>query len=362
MVVTRSTLHTRWVQLARPLLWLAVLLLGGLYVAYAGFTIHNGRGPVDYETFMTIGGHFLRHEPVYTENSYYPLPFVMVFAVFAWLPRPLSLGAWLLLPVLTALAIRRWQPAILLFAPIFGHFVGGQSSIFGLIGIWGYRRFADLDRRAGGFFLALLTFKPQLAIFPCIWALATWVQALRARRSVPAQAWAFLVTTAALFLPGFLFYPDWLREWLSRPRPLFERALSGLVPRLLLVSGAAGWVFWGLLILIAGGLLLAIWRLNQRSLDFDVFLLWSLVVNPLVHDYDLILLVPLLDTTPLLVAATVLSLPGWWVIFTAYNNDSAWAVFTLIAPGLLLFRLWDNARHRVAARSKPQPLAPPTLA
>jgi hypothetical protein len=344
--VTPAARRPDWPRLARPLLWAGALVLSALYLTYAVFTIHNGRGPVDYETFMAIGGHFLRHEPVYYDNSYYPLPFVMIFAAFAWLPRPVSMGLWLLLPVVAALAIRRWQAAVLLFAPVFGHFVGGQSSFFGLVGIWGYRKYADLDRRVGGFFLALLTLKPQLALFPCVWALITWARALRSRRRVPAQAWAFLAFTAALYLPGFLFYPDWPLQWLSRPRPLFERALSGLVPRALLGAGLAGWVFWGLLILLAGALLLALWLLNQRRLDFDLFLLWSMVVNPLVHDYDLILLVPLLETTPMLLAAILLSIPGWWVILAAYSNDAAWAAFTLIAPGLLSFQLWHRARRR----------------
>lgn len=342
-------MRIQWSNLGRPLQWTGVLLIGGLYLAYVAFTIYSGRGPVDYETFMTIGGHFLRHEPVYYENSYYPLPFVMVFALFAWLPRSVSIGAWLLLPVLAALAIRRWHAAVLLFAPVFGHFVGGQTSVFGMAGVWGYRQYADLDRRAGGFWLALLTIKPQLALFPCLWALLTWSRAIREKRRLPSQAWAFLATAAILYLPGFFFYPDWPLHWLSRPRPLFERALSGLVPRVLLqLSALPAWIYWSLLIVIAGGLLLVVWLSNGRKLDFDLFILWSFVVNPLVHDYDLIQLVPLLDTTLMLSAALILSISGWWVILTAYANDAAWAVFTIIAPGLLIVRLWENARRQAA--------------
>jgi hypothetical protein len=63
--------------------------------------------------------------------------------------------------------------------------------------------------------------------------------------------------------------------------------------------------------------------------------LWSFVVSPLVHDYDLIQLLPLLETPVLQWVAVLLSIPGLVVILTAYGNDAAWYAFTVIAPGLL---------------------------
>jgi len=76
---------------------LALLLIP--YLGYAAFAITANRGPVDYETFMDIGHRFRTGGDPYGDNSYYPMPFAMVFALFDWLPRPASLALWLLLPV-----------------------------------------------------------------------------------------------------------------------------------------------------------------------------------------------------------------------------------------------------------------------
>src|SRR3990172_579797 len=80
-----------------------VVLLLVPYLMYVSFVIRANRGPVDYETFMGTGQRLLAGAEIYGENSYYPMPFVMVFALFSWLPRPISLAIWLLAPVITAL-------------------------------------------------------------------------------------------------------------------------------------------------------------------------------------------------------------------------------------------------------------------
>ncbi|MCD4673691.1 MAG: hypothetical protein K8R77_13590, partial [Anaerolineaceae bacterium] len=85
----------------------AVILLLTPYLIYIGLAIHTNRGPVDYETFMNIGSRLLSGGEVYGENSYYPMPYVMVFAVFSWLPRPISMALCLLVPVITALLITK---------------------------------------------------------------------------------------------------------------------------------------------------------------------------------------------------------------------------------------------------------------
>ena len=120
------------------------------YLLYLGFIIWNNRGPIDYETFMEIGQRLLSGGRVYGVNSYYPMPFVMVFGLFSALPRPLSMALWLLLPLACVLLVSGWRPSALLFAPVFGHFVGGQTAVFGMLGLWGYRRNADPDKLSGG--------------------------------------------------------------------------------------------------------------------------------------------------------------------------------------------------------------------
>jgi hypothetical protein len=326
---------TRFLKLA------SLILLFGPYLLYIRFIIRADQGPVDYETFMSIGGRLLSGGVVYGENSYYPMPYVMLFALFSWLPRPLSMVLWLLGPVVAALAITRGNPLVLLFAPLFGHFAGGQSAVFGMLGLWGYRKFNQTDRTAGGVFLALTLLKPQLGIIPLAFAAWQWWQVLRGQRRIPRQAWAWAVSMLVLYLPGFLVMPDWPLRWLSTPRPLFERALSGFVPRsLLYVLSPEGTAFWVTLAVIAALLLYAAWRLHRKTLTLDLAVAWSFVVSPLVHDYDLIQLIPLLDRPFIMKIAVLLSIPGWLVILFAYTNNTAWYAFTIIAPGILAAMLY----------------------
>jgi hypothetical protein len=317
-----------------------LVLLLAVYVGYVAFIIHNDRGPVDYETFMSIGKRFLQGGEVYGENSYYPMPFVMLFGAFAWLPRPLSMALWLLLPVLAALAISGWQPWVLLYAPVFGHFLGGQTAVFGMLGLWGYRRRSDPENPWGGFWLGVACLKPQLGLVMLAYAAWQWLGVLRRQRRLPRQAWAWLATLLGFYLPGFLFLPDWPLRWLRNPRPLFDRAMSGFIPRSLLwVFDWHSWAYWLAWLAFSGLLLWLAWRLSQRRLGLDVLVLWSFVCNPLVHDYDLVQLVPLLDTPRMQRAAVLLGLAGLLVIAFAYANDQAWYVYTIIAPGLLAVKL-----------------------
>jgi hypothetical protein len=131
-----------------------------------------------------------------------------------------------------------------------------------------------------------------------------------------------------IYGPTFLLIPDWPVQWLRGPRPLFQRALAGFVPRSLLVLfGETGLWFWIAWLLIVG--ISLIWLVRQRP-DFDPWMLWSFVVNPIVYDHDLIQMIPLLQTARLRWVAVLASLPTWGVIFLAYRNDSAWFVVTLI--------------------------------
>jgi hypothetical protein len=327
----------------------AVILLLTPYLIYVGLAVYTNRAPIDYETFMSIGSRLLAGSEVYGENSYYPMPYVMVFAAIAWLPRSVGIVFWLLGPVLAALFISGGNPLVLLFAPVFGHFAGGQSSVFGMLGLWGYRKHQEADHVEGGVWLGLTMLKPQLGIVPLVFAAAQWWKALCAEKRIPRQAWAFAVTTALIYLPGFLILPDWPARWLSSPRPLFERALSGFVPRTLLYlfPGQTG-AYWLVLGGIAVLLFLAVWFMAGKQVTLDLAVLWGFVVNPLVHDYDLIQLVPLLDRGKRMLAAVLLSLPGWLVFLFAYTNDSAWYAFTIIAPGVLGAVLWEWCKPNVS--------------
>lgn len=326
---------------ARLLKLTGLVLLLVPYLLYIGFVIRGNRGPVDYETFMDIGQRLLNGREVYGENSYYPMPFVIIFALFSLLPRPISIAIWLLAPVISALLITGGNPLILMFAPTFGHFVGGQTAVFGMLGLWGYRKNINTGKFVGGIFLSLTLLKPQLGIIPLAFAVTQWWKEFWALKRISRQGFAWLITTIILYLPGFLIVPDWPSRWLNHPRPLFERAMSGLIPRTLLSLVSPGSIIYWFAVIIAGILMLwVIWLLNHKAITLDLIVLWGFIVNPLVHDYDLIQLIPLLETSLLSVVAVLLSLPGWLVILFAYDNNAAWYTFTIIAPGILCALLY----------------------
>ena len=137
--------------------------------------------------------------------------------------------------------------------------------------------------------------------------------------------------------------PDWPSRWLSHPRPLFDRAMAGFIPRTLLyIVSSQTLAYWIILSLTGMLLLLGIWLLNRKVITLDLAVLWGFVTSPLVHDYDLIQLVPLLDKPVLSVIAVLLSIPGWFVILFAYSSNSAWYAFTMIAPGVLCTLLYQK--------------------
>ena len=210
---------------------------------------------------MRIGRNFLSGQPVYGENSFYPMPYVGIFTIFSELPFTLSFLIWVFIPVLFALYISDWSPLILLFAPLFGHFAGGQTAFFALVGFWGYRR--NQNAAWSGIWLALLLLKPQLAIATLLWAGWKWFQQMIKERKIPLQAYVFFGTTILLFLPWFFVNPKWFLEWIANPRSLRLRAMATIFPRLMMYLNLSPFVFWGILGIIT--LLLVICLVQDKK-------------------------------------------------------------------------------------------------
>jgi hypothetical protein len=320
------------------------------YLLYLFFIIQADTGPIDFETIMRIGGTFAEGGKVYGENSYYPLPYVFIFSVFSALPRSIAMAIWLGAPVVMVLLISGFRPFVLLFAPTISHFFGGQTAVFGLLGFWGYRENLDETKKAGGVWLALTLLKPQLGLVPLAYALWRWLGYYKRNRKIPAQFLAFVVSISVIYIPSLILNPSWPLEWLSVPRPMFQRALSGLLPRLLLqLFPSDSIAYWSIWLIIAIALLILVLRLKRRGHLLDILVLWGFVVSPLVHDYDLLQVIPILVTPLLEWGALLLSLPGWWTILFQYANDSAWVTFTIIAPGILVIYLLE---HNPSLRQK----------
>lgn len=329
-----------------------------IYISYLLFISLNNHPPVDYQTFMQIGQRYLNHQPIWEFGSYYPLPYVMIFAWFSTLPAPLSIFLWHIIPLIAILVISRGRLWPLLLGIVIDHFIGGQSVVFVLIGITIYRN--HQKDWWGGVGLALLLMKPNLAIFPLAWAGIQWLQELRVNRRISSQVWAFIGVAILMFLPSFLVMPDWLSTWTPTRRPIDLRPLAGILPRSLVILNnhnavGTGSEFWIPLVVIAIVLFIAIWFANRRKLSFDIFMLFSFIVSPYVHDYDLLQIIPFLDTSWKRKLAIVTSLPTWFVIFTAYDNNSAWFVVTITVPILLAAILYRSHQPDEAALLPPAP-------
>ena len=67
-----------------------------VYLAFVVFAAWDpgGWAPNDYAVFMRIGRALLAGEPVYTENSYYPLPYVAIFSPSCRDRFPWPSGSW----------------------------------------------------------------------------------------------------------------------------------------------------------------------------------------------------------------------------------------------------------------------------
>ena len=314
------------------------------FLLYVGFVVITDRGPVDYETFLEIGSRVAQGQPIFTGNSYYPFPYVYIFTLLYWLPRPVSLVLWLLGPVLAAWLIAKRKPWVLVFGPLAAHFFGGQSAVFAMLGLWGYLRHRDANRWTGGLWLGLIALKPHLVIFPALYAARDWWLAFRASRRLPRQMLAFCGVVAAGYLSGVPFGWDWPVQWLTNPRPVFYRAQAGIIPRTLVLLGAdpTALYFWGLTLGLLGLLLWAAWRLNRGQMPLALWLFCAACGFPFIHDYDLIQLIPLLDNRPLQRWALLASIPLWVVMLAAYQNDAAWYAVTLIPPVLVGAFLWHN--------------------
>ena len=352
--MTNSQPTTEHFSYKKLLLYIPIIVV---YVSYLMFISLNNHPPVDYMTFMQIGQRYLNHQSIWESGSYYPLPYVMIFAWFSTLPPALSIFLWHAIPMVVILIISRGRLWPLLLGPVIDHFIGGQSVVFVLIGITIYRN--HQKDWIGGLGLALLLFKPNLAIFPLAWAGIQWLRELWMNRRISSQVWAFAGLTALLFLPSFIVMPDWLATWTPTRRAIDMRALAGILPRSLVIlenKGGSGSEFWIPLVSIALVLLVAIWFANRRKLNFDLFMLFSFIVNPYLHDYDLLQILPFLDTSWKRKLAIITGIPTWLVIFFAYDNSFAWIAVTFTVPVLLAVMLYRTRQSDNAISVSPTPV------
>lgn len=73
-----------------------------------------------------------------------------------------------------------------------------------------------------------------------------------------------------------------------------------------------------------------------------MMVLLSFIVLPFLHDYDLTQLIPLLDDKKRRIWGLTSSIPLWFTICFAYNNDHFWYTATLISPILVYYLMTEG--------------------
>ncbi len=201
----------------------------------------------DLQAFLDSGRALLRGQYI----SFYPLPAVVIFALFALLPVPVLLalvlgGSVVLLVVM----FKRRALAWIFFAPVLQTFALGQLTLGWL---W-------LLRSASPLSLALLTLKPQLAI------LALPLLIRKRELWKPFAGWM-----AVIYVPVTLIRPTWPIEWYwqitgdrlsSTSSSLWEVPIlaAAFLLFVLVIHLRGRFVSWSALVMTAGVGRLVLWR------------------------------------------------------------------------------------------------------
>ncbi len=226
----------------------------------------------------------------------YPLPSLYMFIPFAFLPYETAALFWVIISlVVFVFVLKRTAMLWAFFVPSLQAFLSAQLEPF-LLGV-----FPLLVRQRGmAIVVALLLLKPNIIVFA--------VPLLYACRAISRRDLFAAGLTYALFsIPAFLFMPDWPLQWLrnslSSHPALTAPTLWGLVGLLpspvSLLTGAGAYVLATVLA----------WR-TQMSGSFAFVL--SLLVNPFISTYDLILLTPFVTRPPHITILALVSFPIWW--------------------------------------------------
>jgi hypothetical protein len=344
------------VNIKRVLLTLtAIGLLGGLILLIAYFVPLPIASNRDFITLYYTNWTFTRGIDLYDYPSqlallqselkisfpFHPYPYPPWFALATFylgsFPIEIAARIWFQLNLLMLTAsvwmlTTRWKPrsrllalaGALLFIPTLGHLVVGQSATPILLGlalfIWSVRTESSM-----GIALAfgLLTFKPNLGIFPLL-AFTGWL--LYQRHKPFARRAIILITAMAVFLfaVGFIADPAWpltylhgLGGWHEYPVAETCNLCASLTANLIQAfqveyTDRVG-AIWGLILFLITGIPF-IWhfrrQVNHPELLAVITSCLTLLAFPYLLNYDFILLV-----VPMLVLAERLrlsriSMPG----------------------------------------------------
>ena len=269
----------------------------------------------DLQAFVDSGNALLNGQYI----SQYPLPAVIIFALFALLPAPALLAFVLGSSVVLLVSMfKRRALAWIFFAPVLQTLALGQLTIFWL---W-------LLRRASPLSLALLTLKPQLAILAL---------PLLARRR---ELWRpFALWMAVIYVPTTLLRPSWPIEWIQQ---INDGRLNGTSSSL-----------WTVPVLALGFALFVVWtyrktlrrvkpvRIALGAVGRSAWPSLATVLNPAIRAYDYAMLTGL-SLYPEKRGMLWLIPLSWIAVAAMWLTESAWPMAIVGVGALVLNRTKDR--------------------
>jgi len=272
--------------------------------------------PYDYAQLMIGAERFCYQTDsfIYDERWLYPAPFYTSFCIPQHHLPQILFWLWMIVPFLLVIWIGGQRSAIVVYPPLVLHLVLGQSTWVLLpLYMLAERLSRDDSQRVPlwyGIILGLAVLKPHIAFAAWVWIVWRW-----------RERWLLLLTGAisslVILLPSFFMRPNWLFEWLAngrdyRPISMANIALIpvelfqlGLDQAAYISSGSGQLIIWGTGLMTAAALYFLIHRRRGKLELYDWVLIFCFS-NPLMHDYDLIILLPFLGNRPqrLLLAVT----------------------------------------------------------
>jgi hypothetical protein len=300
-----------------------LLLIAGaaLFCAYLAAAFLQNQQPFDYvqlirgvRIYCTDPSHFVYGNSIYSDGfiqrNFYPAPFYSAFCVPDQAAPNVLFLIWMLFPFVWAVILAKQRAAIFAYAPLFLHILLGQSTAF-LIPLYYLAANPRPPRWWYGIIIATALFKPHVAAPAVLILLWRW--------RYHWGAWiTAAVTSIAFLIPTFLHTPDWIQQWLGGARG-YEIVSLATVARMpiralnmpYVPSSDQQVLIWGLAIGVAILTLSLLWYRRKHLTFYDVFLVFCFTA-PLIHDYDLVILIPFLVQRPKrLLLALMAGLPAW---------------------------------------------------
>lgn len=353
-------LFPKWYFLVNTLF----IMLGlALLLAYWGIgEFIRGLPPYDYLHLMSSSQQFCFSQSTFEFGwpHLYPASFYTTFCLLYRTIPPVLSFVWLMIPFFAVLLLAGRRSAVLVYPPFVILLILGQSTwlLFPIYGLVAYR-VNHPPKWWYGIFLFGAVFKPHIALMGVAWLVYRWYRY--------RNFWLTAVATwVILLLPGFLMRPTWLFEWLPSGRGFEPISLGSIaivpvrllgidVNRVIGMDPGAGnqamiWLFCGLFALF---LLFSLYKRRGR-LEFYDWLLVFCFANPLLNDYDLIIILPLIALFPrrLLLALTSGILVWVYVMITAHamGTGGQYNAVLLITTVLLFDRFYRlRGKDRIGA-------------